>query len=239
MAIDTSTRVNSRPFRPTRAFSDEVAEHYRTVLRELNWPSPQSRHTLRTLGVTSCYSGEGVTTVAAQLAATAAGSGKHHVLLADANLARPGVHRVFDTELAPGFAEFLDHDGEVFVLTDDNQPACICPSGVPQLDILTAGNAVENRSRLYDSTGLADALETLSEGYDLVVFDLPAAGQSSTTCRLSGLLDGVLLVVESERVRREVAQRMVAQLQRSHTRLLGAVLNKRQAHVPGWLYRTL
>ena len=72
-----------------------------------------------------------------------------------------------------------------------------------------------------------------------MVFDLPAATESSSAIRLAGMLDGVLLVVETERIRREVARHVAGQLSQSGATLLGVVLNKRQQHVPHWLYRTL
>ena len=72
-----------------------------------------------------------------------------------------------------------------------------------------------------------------------MVFDMPAAGRLGFLVRLASLVDGVLLVVEAERVRWEVARRPIEQLTRANVHLLGAVLNKRRQHVPNWLYRTL
>ena len=56
---------------------------------------------------------------------------------------------------------------------------------------------------------------------------------------LYGLVQGVLLVIQSERVRWPVAKRFVTDLERSGANLLGAVMNRRRQHIPGWLYRTL
>ena len=67
-------------------FCAEVQQHYRAVLRRLGWPPHDETAPLATLGVTSCHHGEGVTTVAAQLAATAAATPNQRVLLVDAHL---------------------------------------------------------------------------------------------------------------------------------------------------------
>ena len=52
-------------------------------------------------------------------------------------------------------------------------------------------------------------------------------------------LDGVLLVLEAERMRVQVVERAKQLFAQSRVNLLGAVLNKRRMHIPGWLYRRL
>ena len=185
----------------------------------------------KTIGITSCYSGEGVSTVAAQLAVTAASSGEHRVLLADANFARPSTERTFALEPGPGLGEVL--------LRGEDLSSLVRPSSVANLSVLTAGQLNGESSPAYDAGSLGGVIEALKDAFDLAVFDLPAACQPGSVFRLAGLLDGVVLVVEAERVRWEVAQRTVEQLTRANVCLLGAVLNKRRQHVPDWLYRTL
>jgi len=215
---------------PGRRFKDAIQEHCRTVLRRLGWPNIGSGQTLRAIAVTSCYSGEGVSTVAAELAAAAA-SGDQRILLVDANLARPAVHRIFAVERTSGLAEAVLQGSE---LTD-----CIRPSSIANLSLLTAGGPQQRGTDVYDSGSLAAVLKAVREEFDLALIDLPAVGEASSAIRLAGLCDGVLLVVESERVRREVARRASEQLAQANAVLLGAVLNKRRRHVPDWLYRTL
>jgi Mrp family chromosome partitioning ATPase len=160
----------------------------------------------------------------------AAATGRR-VVLVDANPAHPSVHQVFPVKLQPGLAEVLA--GAVGL------SAAIQPSGVPGMSILAAGQARGNAGEVFDCDTLGDIVRGLSEDFDLTVFDLPAAVESGPAARLAALLDGVVLVVEAERVRWEVAQRTSELLKRGHVHLLGAVLNKRRQHVPNWLYRTL
>ena len=80
---------------------------------------------------------------------------------------------------------------------------------------------------------------SLKDEFDLVVFDMPPAGEASSTTRLAGRLDGVLLVVEAEQATVEDALRTKQLLTRCGARLVGAIMNKYQEHLPNWLRRTL
>ena len=232
MATDSLERVADGTFAPAQSLGEEVRGYCQTLLARLPWSNgaDRSRH-LQTLGLTSCYSGEGVSTVAAQLAVTAAGRGQQRVLLVDANLARPGVHRTFGVDLQPGLAEILSDP--------EGLPAAIQPTGVAGLSVVAAGMPEESPGEALDCAALAGVLDRLRADFDLVIFDLPPSGQTGSATRLAALLDGLVMVVEAERVRWEVAQRTSELLRRAGVRLLGAVLNKRRQHVPNWLYRTL
>jgi Mrp family chromosome partitioning ATPase len=203
-----------------RCPSDEVREYCQALLCRLPWAGTTAAEPIRALGVTSCSRGEGVSTVAWQLAATAAFLARGPVLLVDANLTHPAARRVFDLEGSLGLAE---------VLLDGAEPvSCVQPSPVQNLSILTAGEANGQASWAYTVPNLAQTLETIKTGFDLVVLDMPPAGESGFALQLATLMDGVLFVVEAGRVRWEVAQRTIEDLRRANVRLLGAVLNKRR-----------
>jgi glycerophosphoryl diester phosphodiesterase len=51
--------------------------------------------------------------------------------------------------------------------------------------------------------------------------------------------DGVVMVIESGKLRRQVAIRAKQELQDAGARILGVVLNKRKYHIPNWLYKRL
>lgn len=231
MVTQTPTRAAKPNGRPSYALSEEVRERYRSLLCRLPWPGDGGSSALRTLGMTSCYRREGVSTVAAQLAATAASMGRGRVLLVDGNLASPSAERTFQLAPGAGLAEFL--------IKGDDLLSCIRPSLVRNLSVLTAGESNGQAIQAHRSAGLARMLEMLKEVFGLVVFDMPPAGQSGFAAGLAPLVDAVLLVVEAERIRWEAARRATDELRRANVRLLGAVLNKRRQHVPEWLYRTL
>lgn len=204
----------------------EMLEHYRVLVSRLAATTPP----LRTLGLTSCAGGEGVSTVAAQLACAAASSGLGRVLLVDANLARPSVHHLFALESWPGLAEVLLEAVPVGDL--------IQPTGVANLAVLAAGRVGERLSRLHAALE-ETPLEALQEGFDLIVFDLPATTAGPSTARLAARLGGAMLVIEAESTPSDSALREAELLAQAGVRLLGVVFNKQRQYVPSWLHRHL
>jgi len=80
----------------------------------------------------------------------------------------------------------------------------------------------------------------LRQDFEFLVVDLPpAANTSSTGYLLAGALDGVVLVIECERTRIEVASRAKENLIREKANILGTVFNRQRRRVPGWLYNRI
>ena len=105
--------------------------------------------------------------------------------------------------------------------------------------VLPAGRTTASAAQLYDSPRLSAFLKLLPLHFSFVVFDLPSLEATEAGLRLASMLSGVVLVVESERVRREVARRAKQLLSHANVPLLGGVLNKRRVYLPGWLYDVL
>jgi MinD-like ATPase involved in chromosome partitioning or flagellar assembly len=72
--------------------------------------------------------------------------------------------------------------------------------------------------------------------FDYIIFDMPAVNQISITPRLANFMDMVLLVIESEKTDRDVAQRATDLLQKSKSHL-GVVLNKTRSYIPRSLHQ--
>jgi len=185
----------------------------------------------RVLALTSCYSGEGVTTVGSHLAVLLAANSDGRVLFVDANLRRPSAHLVFGLNTSPGLTEFLI-DGQ-------SSAEIVQPSGVPNLDVVTAGERNISFSRRSEFTALHDLVGQWRSKYRFVLLDTPAVRGGMFAGLLGSLVDGVVLVVEAERVRWEVVRRVHEPLLRAKANVLGVALNKRKYYVPEWLYKRL
>ncbi len=193
-------------------------EHFTALLRGLPWPSANGEQPLKTVGLISCRGGEGVSTLAARLAVRAAELNSGNVLLVDANLARPAIEDTFEMPRGVGFSDVLLDHCEL--------SEAVRPTHMARLCVLAAGQRSAHPDEVNDPARMAAMVAALKENFELVIFDLPPAGEVVSAACIAGLLDGVVLVVEAHRTSWEAAQRVTQQLSRSHARLLGAVLNK-------------
>ena len=216
------------------AIPASIKEHYQAFdsLRDrLLLRSNGSAEALRVIAVTSSHRSEGVSTVAAHLAVSLAWQAQGRVLLVDANISDPSVHRIFKAKLSPGLAGLLRNQQENGEL--------IQALPIDNLSILSAGGQAGNLSEIFRTDGFTELLNSLRDEFRYVVIDSPAVAEASSTVQLASLCDGVVLVAEAERVRWEVAERAKERLLESNANILGVVLNKRRFHIPEWLYRTL
>lgn len=210
----------------------KIREHYEAFRERLLLNSNGSADTPYVLAVTGCRRNEGVSTVAANIAATISRYHKNeHVLLVDANIKHPSVHKGFKTKLCPGLTDVL--------LNGHNGADTIQSLPTKNVHILSAGALNGNFNEAFDSHKFTEMLNSMKKRYHFVVIDIPPLNEVSSAARLASLCDGTVLVVAAERLRREVMQRAKAQLVESNANILGIVLNKRRFYVPGWLYRRL
>jgi Mrp family chromosome partitioning ATPase len=124
----------------------------------------------------------------------------------------------------------LDHD---MPLSD-----VVRPSGIESLSIVTAGTVQEDLDKAPLAPKMRHLISELRTEFDFLLFDLPTLNQGRPA-RVGAALDGVVLIVEAERVQWQVAQRATTSLRSDGVSLLGAVLNKRRRHLPSWLGRAM
>jgi len=195
-------------------------KHFVSLYQRLAALQNGSARSGQVIGVTSCQPGEGVSTVAIGLAACAAQLGGAPALLVDANLAHPSIARMLEVGAEPGLFE---------VLMGTMEPGdCIRPSKFAGLSLMTSGCWALGVEPAYIPATLAALVAELRGSYATIVFDLPAAEECSPSSVMGSALDGVVLVVEAERLRDETARRATLRLQQANVVVLGVVLNKRK-----------
>ena len=82
-------------------------------------------------------------------------------------------------------------------------------------------------------------IKALRWNFDYVLIDCPSLKLSSDATTLAPLVDGVAVVVEAGRTRRDQIHRTKKVIEQVGGNFLGFVLNQRRYPVPGWLYRRL
>jgi Mrp family chromosome partitioning ATPase len=82
-------------------------------------------------------------------------------------------------------------------------------------------------------------LQTLRYVFDFVLLDCPSLKSSGDAALFAEAANAVIIVVEAERTRKEQVQNAIQTIERTKGNLLGCVLNKRQYHVPEWIYNRI
>ena len=141
----------------------------------------------KSIVITSAISGEGKSTIAANLAISCAMSGKN-VLLVDADIRRACQRDHFKyEEETHGLSEVL--------IGEENWQDVIIPSGRDNLCILPAGHAAPNPAELLSLPAFPVLIEELEQNYDLVLFDTPPMNVVSDPLALSSHVAGCVLVI--------------------------------------------
>ena len=183
---------------------------------------------IRSLVVSSAMPGDGKSTVAVNLAQAAAAMGQR-VLLVDADLRRPQLHRRLSLFNGQGLANLI---------TNTEMPIedIIQASGLEdKLSIVTSGQRPPDPSRLLSSETMKRINQNFQAAFDLVIYDTPPLLGLSDASLLSNLCDGLILVVGLGQTDRGALKRSLETIKNGRSPLLGVVANAvKQA--PGYRY---
>ena len=171
----------------------------------------------RVLAVTSAQPTEGKSTTAFATASGFARMGRS-VLLIDADMRRPSVHRNIGHDNRRGLSTLL--------VSTDPIASAVVPSGVANFDVLPSGPIPPSPTELLTSPRMAAMLDEFARHYDVVIIDSPPVLGLADAPALAALADGVMFVIESERGRRGQLKTALKRLRAVDARLLGAVLTK-------------
>jgi non-specific protein-tyrosine kinase len=189
-----------------------VSEAYRTLRTNLSFYSVDNP--LKTLVVTSPAPGEGKSTTIANLAVTMAQSGRRTILV-DCDLRRPSLHDLFNLKAEPGFTNMI---------LSEEMTVPLQQTSVPNLWLLAAGTKPPNPADLLGSQKVDQLITRLQEEADMVLFDAPPVIAVTDAAVLGAKVDGVLLVIQAGKTKRDHAERAKETLEKAKVRIVGATL---------------
>jgi len=232
--IKTDTAITPKatpqPKRTTKqqAIKSDLAG-YEDILTRLHTQHPGE--SIKTIMFTGATHGGGATTTAVNFAKTLVRDHQVKVLLIDANMRTPNLRELFDIKSDEGLTDI--------VLNNNAKPYKVINLDPSYLFVLATGGNYVGPVGLFESERFDAFLENVREEFDYVILDsapLPSFAEARVLCEK---VDGVVLVVESGKIRRQVALRVKKELEDAGAQILGVVLNKRKYHIPEWLYKRL
>ncbi|MFI2857094.1 CpsD/CapB family tyrosine-protein kinase [Paenibacillus sp. JSM ZJ436] len=191
-----------------------ISEAFRSLRTNIDFSSVDEQ--TQVIMVTSSGPEEGKSTVIANLAVTYA-QNHRKVLLIDADMRKPTVHRTFRLSNRGGLSSYLSHTDaieDVIQLTN-----------VEDLFVMTAGPIPPNPAEMLSSKSMANMIKALREQFDVILIDAPPILAVTDAQLLASNSDGVLMVIHSGKVKKDIANKAKEMLLRVNARILGVVLN--------------
>lgn len=193
-----------------------AAEAVRLLRTNLEFAS--AVRTITTLAITSAGSGEGKSTITANIGTVMAQAGLVTVII-DADLRRPTQHRIFGVRNDTGLSTLLTHD-------DIPWEDVAHPTAVPGLDLVPSGPIPPNPADLFTTNRWPQLLERIAEVADVILIDTSPVLSVSDPLIVATKADAVLLICRAGHTRVDALRRAAHSLHQVGVRLAGVVVNQ-------------
>ncbi len=192
-----------------------IAEAFRSLRTNIEFSSIDKP--IKTILVTSPEASTGKTSISTNLSTIYAQKGKNVILL-DADLRRPQVHKAMDITNHLGLTDLLrgNHDLQDVVQKIDK---------LESLKIIGSGSLPPNPAELLSSVRMEQILLALCNKYDVIVIDSPPSIVADSQI-LSSKVDAVLLVLQPGKTPKEAAKATEELIKRAGGHIIGVVFNR-------------
>ncbi|MDD5644467.1 MAG: CpsD/CapB family tyrosine-protein kinase [bacterium] len=210
--------------------NNKILEEYRAFLMQILSGS-EERGNVKTIAVTSSRGGEGKSITALNMSIILAKNYKKKTLIMDCNIRNPGINTLLGISIKKGLSDILREDVPFDVE--------ILGTGVDNLSMIPAGEIYSNPAQVFASGRMKSLLDEVKKQFDIVILDTPAIIPYADPRILAPLVDGVLLIIQSGRIRREIVQRSESILQEVGANVLGCLLTGVEYYIPEYIHRHL
>lgn len=211
------------------------AEAFRTLRSNLEFLSLDKKG--KSFLITSSFVQEGKTFNAVNLALSIAQTGSS-VLLLEADLRKPVIHKTFGLEKTPGLADCVlgncqwkDTVNTItdVMLGDFELEEILRTPGLDNLNIITAGTKPPNPAEILRSKRFGEFLQEVYQHYDIIILDAPPILPVVDATEIGPLVDGVIIVYTVGKIGRGVLKRAKMSMDNIHARVWGVILNNVKA----------
>ncbi|MEM7035228.1 MAG: polysaccharide biosynthesis tyrosine autokinase [Chloroflexota bacterium] len=203
---------------------DPAVEAYRIIRSNIRFKTVDQPAKL--MALTSSLPGEGKSTTVANLGIVMAQMGLK-VIVVDADMRRPMQQFMFQVSSLGGLTELL-------VSPNLSAADQLVNTSIENLQVLPCGNMPPNPSELLETARMQELLTELSDLADIVLLDAPPVLAVTDAAILASRVDGVLLVIEAGKTRRDAIQRAIETLQEARVNIFGGILNQVNKNKSGY-----
>jgi len=216
-----------------------LSDHVYLLLRDKN---------LKSLMGVSSIQGEGATTVIANLGKYLSQKLGHKVLIIDANLRNPSMHKFFNISQDLGLSDVLEGKASLekavktidSTYTNRQEPNTNTRGFISDdLCLLTAGRTRLNPISLLGSSKMEEIVRKAEEKFEIVLVDCADLRSFKDADVISKFFGGVLLVLSEGKSRKPVVKFLISKLIDKQVDILGAVLNNRRFSIPRFIYNRI
>lgn len=194
-----------------------IAEAIKTIRTNLQFSSVDDK--VKSILVTSSFSGEGKSFVTSNLAVAFAQAGTK-VLIVDCDLRRGRQHNIFHVENLEGLSNLLIDDVE------KKYKHYIKKTRYENIYVLPIGIVPPNPSELLASDKNKQLVEILAKNYDLVIYDGVPVGGLTDSIIMADLVDKIVIVSAYKQTPIELLNNTKKNLEKFSDKIAGVVLNK-------------
>lgn len=194
--------------------TSSIAEQFRTVMTNISFTNVNKD--IHSLMIASSEPSEGKSTVSANLAITYAKQGKNVVLI-DADLRKPTVHKSFGVSNQTGLSSVLSKNSTV----ED----AVKYTSIPGLSVITSGPVPPNPAVLLGNGIIDQILEKYNKPNDLVIFDVPPVNSITDASIIAAKSDATIMVLPQGIADKKEAKQAINQLRKVDANILGGIMN--------------
>lgn len=182
---------------------------------------------LKTILITSAEPQAGKTTTASNLGIVLAQNGSR-VLLVDADLRKPQLHRIFKLERNKGITDCLEKKLGIDSVIKNTE--------IKNLKVITSGKSSSNPAEILNSSKMEEFVRDLKDRFDFIIFDSPPIISVADSIILAEKIDTLIQVVRSGKALVPIAINAKERLENTRAKILGVVLNDLNVHHGNYYY---